>query len=70
MKVICINDAGTKELKFGAEYTVVDGRNCYVSGLYCYFFEEVVLGYEAQRFAPVSEIDETEFERNYNKELV
>jgi hypothetical protein len=79
MKVICIDGVKSgsitmmgniiskeNEIYEGEEYTVqrqVDD---------CYLLVERpgFLLYKKKRFAPISKIDETTFERNYNKELV
>lgn len=71
MKVLCIDDSNLEYgfLKYGDVYTVIGEENH--MGLICYFLEEIVgESYVKTRFIPLSEIDETEFERNYNKELV
>jgi len=47
----------TVEHDFGDTYSLVEKRNPFVS-------------YAKRRFAPLSEVCETEFERNYNKEKV
>jgi len=79
MKVICIdvkpyNNGTCEELVVGETYTVV---NSFIYGekILVYQLEELppptpFHGYDSRRFIPVSEIDETEFVRNYNKELV
>lgn len=73
MRVICIN-AGivegfdAPELKEGEIYTVIG-----FLGDIGYYLEEVssVGGpFYIQRFSPLSEIDETTFERNYNLQTV
>lgn len=71
MKVICID---TKDMEYflipGYTYTVIDE----MLGTY-YQLQEIpfnhgeVAGFYKWRFILVSEIDEKEFERNYNKEI-
>jgi hypothetical protein len=77
MKVICI-DAGPSrvhpelkcELVEGNTYTKV-GEETGVNGILHYELAECVNHkYAAYMFVPISAIDEPEFERNYNKELV
>lgn len=76
MKVICI-DAGkskvgkadaTNELKEGCVYDVFYHR-VDALGILSYDVGKSVL-YGAWRFVTISEIDEKEFERNYQKELI
>lgn len=73
MKVICISNSGVEKLiQCGVRYTV------YFENEKFYRLEEAkinpstdqVMGFRKSRFIPISEIDETTFERNYNKELV
>lgn len=71
------------ELKEGETYTVVEEVTGYdinsVTGFstnprQCYVLAEFAafpgVCFETNRFVPLSEIDETTFERNYQKELV
>ena len=61
MKVICIDDRD-QDSKWGK--CVVAGSGVYyeLEGMNCY--------YHWERFIPISSIDETEFIREYKKELV
>lgn len=84
MKVICIDGVkkGTMpydtcnpashfdEVYEGEIYTVTKQKEFY--GHLCYFLAErrPNAAYYYGIFAPISNIDEKEFERNYNKELV
>ena len=71
MRVICIDDktrAGHCTLKYGETYTVESQDGC-GSGC-CYGIAETKQAHMKDRFIPLSEIDETTFERNYKKELV
>ena len=78
MKVICISENWHSIIKENVPFPAV-GEECEViesQEKYGRLFH--VLGgrfpggimYAAENFAPISEIDETTFERNYNKELV
>ena len=76
MKVLCINSKGfinpVPPIQEGKEYIVIkfqenpngDGKDYYrLKGIkYSWYW--------TARFVPVSDIDETEFERNYLKQLV
>lgn len=81
MKVICINETGfvDKEvdpIKEGEIYTVI-AHKTYDNKRY-YQLSELAINsknhypqwYASFRFIPLSSIDETEFEREYKKELV
>lgn len=86
MRLICINDRNHDEtthiaLKYGEEYESVYEMKS-KSGVLCYLIpmlpntntekgirNELPL-YCKKRFVPLSEIDETTFERNYKKETV
>lgn len=75
-KVICINDKplfGEPEavwiLKTGNVYEVISELK-YNGFDYYELAEQPGVAYCVEHFAPLSEIDETEFERSYNKELV
>ena len=81
MRVICVDAKGrpgdhpTGVLKEGGCYKVVDekmARGTDGRRAMCYVLEEFgpLMGFEKDRFVPLSSIDETQFERNYNKELV
>lgn len=77
-KVICIDNSHalyTKkhiDLDLGETYTVISEVSDPASGILHYVLSERRhdKAYGAFRFIPLSEIDETTFERNYNKELV
>jgi hypothetical protein len=77
MKVVCIDASPSKihpnykcELIEGNIYTKI-GELAGIRGILHYDLAECpVHAYAASRFIPLSTIDETEFERNYNKELV
>jgi len=85
MKVICIDDklrAGEYpdyRVKEGETYTVVDQRNGvdkFGNRIPCYELQEFPKKnmfdanlFQTDRFIPTSNIDETEFERNYNLQL-
>jgi len=73
MKVICIDETtpgklpkSMCELKEGEIYTVKSEDISPISGIPTYWFVELILAYGKYRFIPLSEVDETEFERNYN----
>lgn len=77
MKLLCINDGeipsreGTSTndiypVKAGKTYTSLGPVFTYPSGDRCYFIREVGNDKRVERFIPLSDIDETEFERNYN----
>lgn len=84
MKVLCIDDKPRPgevpgiEPKEGETYTVSQEGNgeCAITHklIPCYRLVELSNPpndwHDKDRFIPVSSIDETEFERNYNKELV
>ena len=80
MKVICI-DATTPKgyplspLVEGNPYTIqrvepTFGGECYILHETSEWQELHKIAFRKTRFIPVSEIDEKEFTRNYNKELV
>lgn len=77
MKVICIedswhaagDDAITPDIPFGKILTVID-YNKDEDGEWYEFAEYPDFEYDVNGFAPLSSIDETEFSRNYKKELV
>ena len=71
MRVICIQDvmssspdAGEPKIKAGNPYTVFEDV-----GEYYELYEHPGRLYKQRLFAPTSLIDETTFERDYNKEL-
>lgn len=76
MKVICINNENgiwgiaKKILRVSEEYTVTGNPLVNPDG---YLLKEVQhpnhpnIGFKKERFIPLSDIDEKEFERNYNK---
>lgn len=74
MKVICITDIHpdrgdkVKQLKIGEYYTAsqcqVYPRNYDIAEVPT--FQGLPVSYRKEFFAPLSSIDETEFERNYN----
>ncbi len=78
MKVICITNkniirktgsiGSAPKLVEGACYTVIEftGYGYHLAEVSC----DKNYGYDMKRFVPLSEIDETTFERNYKKELV
>lgn len=81
MRVICINNKPVSFLTNisagllieGNDYTVIEATTSYSStGRLGYFLKEVKTAngapFDACRFAPLSDINEKEFERNYNKE--
>lgn len=78
MKVICIDDKrqltpDTPKVKVGDTYTVIKTYNItnkpeYMPGLYYALQEMPESAYHESLFAPLSCIDETTFERNYNKQ--
>lgn len=75
MKVICIDATSTNkygdkplELKEGNIYTKIREHVSEISGKLNYELEETDLCYGAFRFIHLSEIDETTFERSYQKE--
>lgn len=79
MKVVCIDDtAGSLinpcgfTIKEGEIYTVYRTFIGMITGKPCYALNEDDYkgGYLCTRFIPVSDIDETEFERNYKTEKV
>lgn len=84
MKVLCIDDKirhphgfmeeGGIKIKEGEVYEVLRETEGYDKLGNTYRVYELTVdpgyGYELWRFVPISNIDETEFERNYNKETV
>ena len=73
MKVLCIDDTLCEFLKYWGVYTVF--KEGFYMGERVYYIEECRHLFsdplfKAKRFIPLSDIDETEFERNYKKELV
>lgn len=69
-KVLCPNADKTPIVKVGHEYNVI-GYDIAEDGTPCYeLSEDVGYIYAQKLFAKTSSIDETEFERNYNKELI
>jgi len=82
MKVICIDGTkpGTRGILYnislgnedqiyeGETYTVIESGE--EQGYKFFRLKEKFHRYKQSRFAPISDIDETEFVRNYNKELV
>lgn len=69
-KVICIDSEGTTYLIEGELYTVIGYDDKRYNQPVVFLREIVGEAYCADRFAPISEIDETTFERNYEKEKV
>jgi len=82
MKVICINDADDGDSDPRTPIDPVVGDTLFVKDIVvgygsvtgrpyaCYMFQETGNNaYHVKDFAPVSDIDETELIRNYNKEL-
>lgn len=79
-KVICINSGATLKCRNseriaagvieGHVYSVLETKEA--GGSYFYILREMEpdIGYEISLFAPVSEIDETNMERNYNLEKI
>lgn len=80
MKVLCINDSfyavSNRVINFplpkmGEIYTVTNTRFC-KCGCGIYVFELLECqngaGFDTECFVPISDIDETEMERNYKKE--
>lgn len=75
MKVICIkHDTVTTSgpdivphgsIKEGMIYTVTETKR-FIDGYYYLLEEAPMAWYGVELFAPLSEIDETTFERNYN----
>jgi len=76
MKVVCIDEGITRKCINSSRISsrLIEGHIYTVErtvGKYYILRElEPDLGYEVHLFAPLSEIDETTFERNYNKETV
>lgn len=80
MKVICIDDGfnpkgvndpeNLSKIKVGSIYTV----KRFLERAYNFYeithSREPYTGWITERFIPISEIDETEFERNYQKQTV
>lgn len=79
MKVICIDDKFKWEFgyrnyepldpSFGEICTVID-QTIHYCGLLIYKLEGYDEWYSSKKFIPISSIDETEFIREYKKELV
>lgn len=78
MKVVCVSHQIYRDTEIpfrdtdpqiGDECIVSDTLTIYSSVL-VYRLVGYFMLYDVRNFAPVSSIDETEFERNYNKELV
>ena len=76
MKVICIDAGNYGNPGFGGPIPkegdiLTVGRAYEYEGIPSYEFVEYGPNYlySQRRFAPLSQIDETEMERNYNKEL-
>lgn len=75
MKVICIDDdffisevpEESITPKVGEIYTVKNQGNCDCCGGLWYELEEIEYEWDADSFAPISDIDETEMERNYKR---
>lgn len=78
MKVICIDDSSWKGCDkfpvFGEIYTVKETTMSPHNGKPYYYHHliefDINLGFRVEKFAQISNISETAFERNYNKELV
>lgn len=76
MRVICINDDWRDDLRrngdpvFGGYYEVTSEYIWQGHLIYVLSGCPNPKGYYAPSFAPVSTIDETEFERNYKTEMV
>lgn len=81
MKVICIDakkrpdEYNDVHLVEGAEYNVIGEVQAYDKNYKmwpCYHLSEFPYpcAFDKDRFIPISNIDEKEFERNYKKELV
>jgi len=81
MKVICIDakskvDINRHLLKEGGYYNTIYDGDCYcvrtnsISPGYALAEFGMAIGFDKSRFIPLSDVDEKEFERNYNKELV
>lgn len=70
MKVICIDATqSSNRLVYLNTYTVY--REAVYRGVPVYYLDEVYNEpFMKERFIPLSTIDETTFERNYNKEKV
>ena len=79
MKVICINTSGhinplVDKLVEGNTYEVIDDKMLFEMLHYIIFGHEFAsdgteCAYVAADFVPISEIDETEMERNYNLQV-
>lgn len=75
MKVVCIDSVLINPLfpplKDGEVYTVIDSLPNPSDNVLHYKLSEIPVRYYAHfHFIPLSSIDETTFERNYNKETV
>lgn len=76
MKVMCINDDWREYQKLAGDPVVGDTDTVINEYMWNGFLIYVLLGrpnplgYYGPSFTPLSDIDETEFERNYKKELV
>lgn len=77
MKVICIDDKmeGPAQadfiLKYGESYEVIQTfQSVRPEWVWYELSIQPKVGYAVERFIPLSEINETEFERNYIKEKV
>lgn len=76
MKVICINEVGDngkkQQINVGAIYTANEtpGRNTHYDLDELTTYMGVPVCYHKKHFAPLSDIDETTFERNYNKQTI
>lgn len=81
MRVICIDDKERPGEYPDADFTIKEGETYNVcravtseNGIFCYSLLEdpyrAMYCYAADRFIPVSDIDEKEFERNYNFQTV
>lgn len=77
MKVICIIEPRNKVsertglpfvIRVGSIYTVIEVLD--YDGIGYRLEEDKIHTYKATYFSPLSSINETEFERNYKKELV
>lgn len=77
MRVICIDDrqlfgppqVGNWVIKMGCIYDVVQVVESRW-GIYYELSIDLGVGYPCENFSPLSDIDETEFERSYNKQTV
>ncbi len=72
-KAVCIDDSGCSMLKDGAVYDVAQSYyyvDCYSVPKAEYELNGTWFHYYKKRFIPLSEIDETEFERETLKQTV